>query len=111
MERRENIRYPTEAHAIITTLLIGEAILQDISITGCCIEYTVQVPVSVGEPLIIKIIPEPAAGIGEFTVIGEPCWIRSINYSCEIGFLFKEYPKGKFFERYVDYLSYKSQKN
>jgi hypothetical protein len=56
----------------------------------------------------LEIIPESAAGIGVFELSVESKWIRSGGYSCEIGFSILESPKGKLFQRYVDYLSWRN---
>jgi hypothetical protein len=38
----------------------------------------------------------------------EARWVRGGDYSCEVGFSITASPKGKAFQRYVDYLSWRS---
>jgi hypothetical protein len=38
----------------------------------------------------------------------ESKWIHAAGYSCEIGFSILESPKGRSFQHYVDYLSWRS---
>jgi hypothetical protein len=56
----------------------------------------------------IEVSPETAADIGEFELVAESKWMRTSGYSCEIGFSILESPKGRTFQRYVDYLSWRS---
>ncbi|MDR2102023.1 MAG: PilZ domain-containing protein [Treponema sp.] len=86
----------------------GESLLKDISITGCCIECTMQVDVSQNSQYKLEVIPEHAAKIGKFELMVEARWVRSGQDACEIGFSIVASPKGKLFERYVDYLTWRS---
>jgi hypothetical protein len=56
----------------------------------------------------VEIIPEAAAEIGSFEVVTESRWIRTGGYSCEAGLRIIASPKGKLFQRYVDYLSWRA---
>jgi hypothetical protein len=86
----------------------GEALLKDISITGCCIECTMQVDIKPHREYKIEILPESTANIGKFELAVESRWVRVSAYSCEAGFAVIASPKGKLFQRYVDYLSWRS---
>jgi hypothetical protein len=107
-EKRKSTRYPALARALIAEIFDGEALLKDISITGCCVEYTMFVDVKPDTPYTMRIIPDAAAKISPFELQVESRWVRSGGYSCEIGFTISESPKGRNFQRYVDYLAWRS---
>jgi hypothetical protein len=107
-EKRNNIRYHTIAKARLKGIIEGDAILKDLSITGCCIECTMHVDIFPEVQYKLEVIPEKIAKIGKFDLSVESKWKRSGEYSCEIGFSIVASPKGKLFERYVDYLSWRS---
>ncbi|MDR1318450.1 MAG: PilZ domain-containing protein [Treponema sp.] len=92
----------------IPGVLEGESLLKDLSITGCCVECTVFVDIKPNVHYQLEIEPESAANIGNFQLVVESKWIRSGNYSSEIGFNIVASPKGKLFQRYVDYLEYRA---
>ncbi|MDR2663290.1 MAG: PilZ domain-containing protein [Treponema sp.] len=106
-DKRKNHRYPSIARAGIPEVFSGEAFLKDLSITGCRIECTMHVDIQEGTKYRITVRPEEAAGIGSFDLAAECRWLRPGGYSCEIGFDIKESPKGKDFQKYVDYLSWR----
>jgi hypothetical protein len=56
----------------------------------------------------MNILPEENSGIGSFELVVECKWIHTADYSCDIGFVIIKSPKGKTFQRYVDYLSWRS---
>jgi hypothetical protein len=105
---RKNARYPTLARALVPAVFDGEALLKDLSITGCCVEYTMFVDVRPDIPYTLKVIPDSAAKIAPFELQVESRWVRSGGYSCEIGFTISESPKGRDFQRYVDYLAWRA---
>ncbi|MDR2246204.1 MAG: PilZ domain-containing protein [Treponema sp.] len=105
---RKSIRYPAHSRARIPSAFTGEAFLKDISITGCCIECTINIDIKVNASYKIEILPETPAGIGRFEVTAESRWVRTGGYSCEVGFRILASPKGRLFQRYVDYLSWRS---
>jgi hypothetical protein len=107
-ENRKNTRYRTLAQVRIPGVLEGESLLKDLSITGCCVECTVFVDIKPNVHYQLEIEPESAANIGNFQLVVESKWIRSGNYSSEIGFNIVASPKGKLFQRYVDYLEYRA---
>ncbi|MDR1400092.1 MAG: PilZ domain-containing protein [Treponema sp.] len=107
-EQRKSARYKTIARARIPALFEGESLLKDISITGCCIECTMQVEAHPDTKYGIVIEPEGSSRIGQFELIAEYRWNRSGSDACIIGFFIVEFPKGKQFQRYVDYLAYHS---
>jgi hypothetical protein len=108
LNNRENIRHPTLARARIKGLFDGEALLKDLSITGCCIECTMYVDIKPETEYKLEIIPETAAQIGSFELVVSSRWVKTSAYSCEIGFAVVASPKGKLFQRYVDYISWRS---
>jgi hypothetical protein len=108
MENRKNNRYRTLAQAKITNITGVECLLKDLSVTGCCIECTAYLDVQPNIRYQLEIVPEGAANIGPFGLTVKSKWIRAGGYSCEIGFAILESPKGKSFQRYVDYLSWRS---
>jgi hypothetical protein len=109
LEKRNNPRYHTLARAHITGVLEGDNLLKDLSITGCCIECTIYVELQTGSRYQLEIEPESAANIGNFELPVENKWIRAGAYSTELGFTVLASPKNsKQFQRYVDYLAYRS---
>ena len=98
------------ARARINGILEGDNLLKDISITGCCVECTVYADIQSGRQYQLEIDPESAARIGNFSLSVECKWIRSGGYSTEVGFIIIASPKGKQFQRYVDYLAYRPSK-
>jgi hypothetical protein len=107
-ENRKSVRYPTLARAFISEIVDGEALLKDLSITGCRVEYTMFVDVKPNIHYKAQILPESAARIDPFDLLLESRWIRADSYSCEIGFVITASPKGRDFQRYVDYLAWRS---
>ena len=107
-EKRKSTRYPTLARALIPDVFDGEALLKDLSITGCCVEYTMYVDVKPNTAYTVKVIPDSAAKIAPFELQVESRWVRSGGYSCEIGFTIIESPKGRDFQYYVDYLAWRA---
>jgi hypothetical protein len=105
---RKSVRYPAYARARIPSAFTGEAFLRDISITGCCIECTIKVDIKANAIYKIEIFPEALAEIGQFEVTAESRWIRTGGYSYEVGFRIIASPRGKLFQRYVDYLSWRN---
>jgi uncharacterized protein YuzE len=102
---RNNIRYLTHGKARIEELAAGEALLNDLSHNGCCIEFVAAVDIKDMVIYQIEIIPEPESGIPAFTVQAEPRWIRPAPYSCAVGFQFSSTPKGKQVQKYMDFLA------
>jgi hypothetical protein len=108
LDKRKNRRYPSMARAQSPEMFSGDALLKDLSITGCCIECTMCPEIRAGEKYKISILPEENSDIGSFELVVECKWIYTANYSCNIGFDIVQSPKGKTFQRYVDYLSWRS---
>jgi hypothetical protein len=107
IEKRKQIRYTTQARARISAGLAGDVLVKDISVTGCGIESTVFMDIKLHHQYKIEILPEPTAKIGPFELVVEALWVRTSGYSFEAGFTIVESPKGKHFQRYVDYLSWR----
>ena len=106
-DQRRNIRYQTLAKAEIEGASEGEILLKDLSVIGCRVECTTQTKIELNLQYKLEVIPESASKIGTFDLLVEAKWIRTANYACEIGFSIVESPKGKMFQRYVDYLSWR----
>ncbi|GHU39579.1 hypothetical protein FACS1894190_04960 [Spirochaetia bacterium] len=86
----------------------GEALLKNISITGCRLEHTVNIDVQIGSKYMMCIMPEKQADVGEFDLSVEARWVEAQSGVCMAGFSIVESPKGKLFQRYVDYLEYRA---
>jgi hypothetical protein len=108
LDKRENYRYRTLARARIPGVLEGENLLRDLSVTGCCVESTVHADLNPEAQYQIEIIPESEAHIGSFELTVQSKWTRSGGYASELGFAIIASPKGRLFQRYVDYLEYRA---
>ncbi|GHT56299.1 hypothetical protein FACS1894109_04810 [Spirochaetia bacterium] len=108
-ENRKNIRYRTLAKVRIHGILGEESLLKDLSVTGCCVECTSLADIGPNNQYKLEIIPEKAAKIGQFELEVEVKWVRSGADSSEVGFSITASPKGKLFQRYVDYLSWRAE--
>jgi len=107
MEKRKNSRFNTIAKVTIKEFGKEEFQLKDLSITGCRIEYPLDVEILLDMRFSLKIIPEKEAKIHTFSITAEARWIRVSSNSCEAGFMITASPKGKQFQNYVDYLSWR----
>jgi len=107
VEQRKHTRYKTLAKTEIEGISEKESLLKDLSITGCLVECTSYAGIECNKQYKLDIIPESAAKIREFELVGEARWIRIEDYSCEVGFVIVKSPRGKLFQRYVDYLSWR----
>ena len=108
-DKRKNFRYESQANARIEGLDCGETLLKDLSIIGCCLSSARKADVKSSGRYEIEITPEEASGIGNFTLIAESVWTHTAENSMEFGFAIRESPKGKEFQRYVDYLAWRSE--
>jgi hypothetical protein len=108
-EKRKNIRYRAQARASIAGVFESGGLLKDISITGCCIECTMRVNIRPESQYTIQISPDQSSEIGDFDLLVEARWVRPRGDSCEMGFMIIESPKGKQFQRYVDYLAWRAE--
>jgi hypothetical protein len=108
-DKRKNPRFVSYARARVPELFDGEVPLKNISVTGCGIESTMHINAKPGDRFRMEIICEPASNIGNFKLQVESRWVRMNDYSFEAGFSIVESPKGKQFQRYVDYLAFCSQ--
>jgi hypothetical protein len=106
-EKRKIPRYSTLAHARIPGIMDGENLLKDLSVTGCCVECTTMTDIKPDSAFQLEVIPETGSGIGPFSLSVESKLIRPIGYSTDIVFAITASPKGKHFQRYVDYLAWK----
>jgi hypothetical protein len=108
LDNRKNQRYHTLAHARIPGVMEGGSLLKDLSVTGCCVECTSCAGIEQDAQYQMEILPESAANIGNFELTVQTKWIRFGEYAGEVGFSIVASPKGKLFQRYVDYLGYRS---
>ena len=108
-EKRKKSRYQSQAKARIVGLDCGEVLLKDLSILGCRLTSDKHIEVEPSTRFEIEIIPEEIADIGKFEIIAESKWINDKENSAELGFAILESPKGRQFQRYVDYLAWRSK--
>jgi hypothetical protein len=106
-ENRRHIRYRAFARVRFPDHAGEESLLKDISITGCCVECTSLMNLKPDTPYTLEMIPESAAKIGKFSLEVKSIWIRPGDYSSDVGFSIVASPKGKLFQRYVDYLAWR----
>jgi hypothetical protein len=106
-DKRLSPRYQTVAHAQISGILGGDCFLRNISVTGCGVECTGAVDLQKDIQYQMKVKPEKDSHIGSFDLQVECKWIRNSGYSTELGFCIIASPKGRKFQRYVDYLAYR----
>jgi hypothetical protein len=99
------------ARVQIPGALEGECLLNNISITGCCVECNGVADVQPNARYQLKIKPEGVSHIGSFELEVECKWVRSDGYAAEMGFVITASPKGKKFQRYVDYLAYRHSRS
>jgi hypothetical protein len=107
IEKRKNSRFLTTAKVVIKEFGNREFQLKDLSITGCRLEYPIDTEISLDKQFTIKIIPETEANIRPFSISIESRWVRVSSNSYEAGFMITDSPKGKQFQNYVDYLSWR----
>jgi hypothetical protein len=105
--KRSHARYRAFARVKFQGHMEGEHLLKDISVTGCCVECTSLADIHGDTQYTLEIIPEESAKIGRFELEVKTIWIRPADYSGEVGFGIIASPKGKLFQRYVDYLSWR----
>ena len=107
MENRKNSRFPAIARVQIPKVISGDALLKDLSVTGCRIECTMDVEIKENSRYTITVLPEESAEIDSFDLMVECKWIHPGSDSCDIGFNIIKSPGKRDFERYVDYLSWR----
>jgi|TergutMp193P3_1026864.scaffolds.fasta_scaffold23634_2 hypothetical protein len=106
-ENRVSPRYHAVCRAHIDSTMKCDAVLKNLSITGCCLECNVNSEtLKTSQVYKIDIEPERDAHISDFELEAECKWIRKKNEICEVGFQIVTFPKGKSFQNYVDYLAY-----
>jgi len=105
-ERRKELRSHSTGRAYVDCIPEGDIFLKNLSITGCCLECTSNaVNMKPDEVYQITVSPEGEAKISNFFIHAKCRWIHKTDSSCEIGFQITISPKGKDFQKYVDYLS------
>jgi len=108
-ESRSTTRYSSLARAQIAGLAEGEALLMDLSVTGCRLEFSAAVAFDRSRRYRIQVLPESPAKIEEFILEAEPRWSRADYDYFDIGFAIVASPKGKALLRYIDYLAWRSE--
>jgi hypothetical protein len=106
-EFRSHTRYRSFARVKFQGLAGKENLLKNISILGCCVECTSLADIQPNGRYVLEVIPEAASRIGHFELEVKAVWIRPAGYSGDAGFAITASPKGKLFQRYVDYLSWR----
>jgi hypothetical protein len=109
-EYRFHTRYRSFARVKFQGQIGKENILKNISIVGCCVECTSLADIHVDGLYVLEVMPEAAARIGHFDLEVKAVWIRAAGYSGDVGFAITASPKGRLFQRYVDYLSWRDAK-
>ena len=108
-EKRGDQRYETQAKVKIDGIENTDIQLKDISVAGCQVLCPGGAEIVLDKKYKMQITPETEAEIGLFDLVVESKWVRTGDYFSEIGFFIIESPKGKQFQHYVDYLSWRSQ--
>ncbi|MDR0449655.1 MAG: PilZ domain-containing protein [Treponema sp.] len=106
-ENRRYTRYRSLARVKFPDRVGEECLLKDISVTGCRVECSSLMDLKANALYILEVIPEAAAKIGKFNLEVSSIWIRPGDYSSDAGFSIVASPKGKLFQRYVDYLAWR----
>jgi hypothetical protein len=107
-DRRYHTRYRSFARIKYQGIAGSENLLKDISVTGCRVECTSLSDIQLDAAYILEIIPEPNAKIGRFELDVKTVWISPSGYSGDAGFSIIASPRGKLFQRYVDYLAWQA---
>lgn len=107
-DKRAFPRYASLAQARLDHIDYTMGILRDLSITGCRLEFSVAIALETGKNYKIIIYPEDASQIDPFEITGESRWNRAGYDAFESGFFFRSSPSGKAFERYLDYLAWRT---
>jgi hypothetical protein len=107
VNHRSHTRYHTYAKVKIRGIMEHHSLLKDISVTGCRVECTSLADIQVDSPYTLEVIPELGSKIGRFELEVKAVWISTAGYSGDVGFVITASPKGRLFQRYVDYLSWK----
>jgi hypothetical protein len=108
LDKRRAPRFSSLAQARIAGLDTGEALLRDLSITGCRLEFSAAVAFPVGLPVRLLVVPETNAAVEPFDLEVETVWCHAGYDSYEVGFAIRTSPKGRSFKRYVDYLAWRT---
>ncbi|MDR1025413.1 MAG: PilZ domain-containing protein [Treponema sp.] len=110
VDNRSYTRYRSFARVKFQGIIGGENLLKDISVTGCRVECTSLSDIQLDTPYVLEIIPEASARIGRFELEVKAVWLSPAGYSGDVGFSIIASPKGKLFQRYVDYLAWQGDR-
>jgi hypothetical protein len=89
----------------------SEALLKDISVSGCCVTSDDFLDVVPKTRYIIDITPEKGAHIEKFELDIESRWIRTNKLFSESGFIIAIRPEDRRLEQYVEYLAKRAARN
>jgi hypothetical protein len=87
----------------------GQAVLRNVSIGGFCMESKTFADMDIGASYGIRVTPEEHAGISSFELTVEIRWILSSPEKFSVGFRVIQ-GGGRSFEKYVDYLKDRQQR-
>ncbi len=107
IDLRKYPRYTSLAQARLSGEDVGEAVLKDMSVTGCRLEFSAPIAPLVGDRFRLLVIPELRSEVEPFELMVETRWNRVAVDAYEVGFAIIASPKGKAFQRYLDYLVYR----
>jgi hypothetical protein len=85
-QKRKGIRYRSHALVSIPDAVEEHALLRDISVSGCRIEYEKQVDLKLHNMYILHVFPETNSKLEKFELLVESRWNRLKNNACEVGF-------------------------
>ena len=108
VNNRKNTRHATLARARVKSAFDGEALLRDLSTSGCSIEYSANINIGQNMYYMMEILPEKASLIESFELEVSSRWVKNTANSCAIGFTITPQPKGSPFQRYLEYVTWRS---
>jgi hypothetical protein len=109
-DQRSHVRHRAFARVKFRGHVGEENLLKDISVTGCRVECSSLANMQLDTAYVLEVIPEAGAKIGRFELEAQAVWIYPAGYSGDVGFRITASPKGKLFQRYVDYLSWQEKR-
>ena len=106
---RKSERFTTSCNVKINVVPKCKFYIKNLSINGCCLKCARNPEkVKINEKYTINIKPEHGSHVHNFDLEVECRWVRNMEDSGEFGFEIISFPKGKNFQSYVDYLSFRS---
>jgi hypothetical protein len=108
LKNRKSPRYNSMAKIQIPGKIKSDGLLKNISVTGCCFIFFESIEIETGDSRDVIILPEKASRKKKFELQVECKWIRKLKEFNELGFSITASPTGKYFQNYVDYLTFHS---